>query len=149
MGKKSNFKVKKILIASDHAGYSLKEIIKNKLKKNNLSIIDFGTNNKETSVDYPFFAKKLCKKIDSTTFGILICGSGIGMSIASNRFKNVRSALITSVVASKLSRQHNNANVICIGARLTPKNTAIKSILAFLNTKFEGGRHLRRVKLLG
>lgn len=137
-----------ILIASDHAGYQLKEYIKNFLKKNKIKIKDFGTNKKQTSVDYPFYAKKLSKNINKKNFGILVCGSGIGMSIASNRFKNVRSALIDTIKISKISRKHNNANVICIGSRFINREIAVKCVLAFLTTKFEGGRHSKRVKLL-
>ena len=145
---KHNFLIKNIVIASDHAGFSLKESIKKELKKRNFKILDLGTKNENKSVDYPTYAKKLAKKINSKNYGILVCGSGIGMSIASNRFKNVRSALANSINASKLSRQHNNANVICLGSRVTSKKIATKCVLSFLSTEFEGGRHSRRVKLL-
>ena len=113
-----------------------------------LNILDLGVDNKKVSVDYPIYAKKMSKKINSKNMGILICGSGIGMSIASNRFKNVRSALVNSSILSKLSRKHNNANIICLAARFVSKKVAIQCILSFLTTKFEAGRHLRRVKLL-
>ncbi len=145
---KHNFLIKNIVIASDHAGFSLKESIKKELKKRNFKILDLGTKNENKSVDYPIYAKKLAKKINSKIYGILVCGSGIGMSIASNRFKNVRSALANSINASKLSRQHNNANVICLGSRVTSKKIATQCVLSFLSTEFEGGRHSRRVKLL-
>jgi|TARA_B110000503_G_scaffold68602_1_gene107110 ribose 5-phosphate isomerase B len=145
---KHNFLIKNIVIASDHAGFSLKESIKKELKKRNFKILDLGTKNENKSVDYPIYAKKLAKKINSKNYGILVCGSGIGMSIASNRFKNVRSALANSINASKLSRQHNNANVICLGSRVTSKKIATQCVLSFLSTEFEGGRHSRRVKLL-
>ena len=148
MSKKHSFQVKNILIASDHAGYQLKELIKDKLEKLGLSILDLGTDNKKESVDYPHYAKKLSKKINPKNMGILICGSGIGMSIASNRFKNIRSALVNSSSSSKLSRKHNNANIICLAARFVTKKAAIQCVLSFLTTKFEAGRHLRRVKLL-
>ncbi len=149
MPRKSNFITKDIIIASDHAGFSLKENIITELKKKKFKIKNLGTYNDVNSVDYPIFAKKLCKKINSKNIGILVCGSGIGMSIAANRHKGIRAALVNSVNASKLSRLHNNANVICIGSRLISKKIAIKSIMSFLVTKFEGDRHLRRVKLLG
>ena len=149
MPRKSNFITKNIIIASDHAGFSLKENIITELKKKKFKIKNLGTYNDVNSVDYPIFAKKLCKKINSKNIGILVCGSGIGMSIAANRHKGIRAALVNSVNASKLSRLHNNANVICIGSRLISKKIAIKSIMSFLVTKFEGDRHLRRVKLLG
>ena len=145
---KHNFLIKNIVIASEHAGFSLKESIKKELKKRNFKILDLGTKNENKSVDYPTYAKKLAKKINSKNYGILVCGSGIGMSIASNRFKNVRSALANSINASKLSRQHNNANVICLGSRVTSKKIATQCVLSFLSTEFEGGRHSRRVKLL-
>ena len=145
---KHNFLIKNIVIASDHAGFSLKESIKKELKKRNFKILDLGTKNENKSVDYPMYAKKLAKKINSKNYGILVCGSGIGMSIASNRFRNVRSALTNSIKASKLSRQHNNANVICLGSRMISKKIATQCVLSFLSTEFEGGRHSRRVTLL-
>ena len=109
--------------------------------------MDLGTNN-TNSVDYPDYAHLLSKKIkkNGNVYGILICGSGIGMSIVSNKHKNVRAALCHNVQSAKLSRQHNNANVIAIGARLTKKNVALKCVNAFLTTSFESGRHLHRLK---
>ena len=139
--------MKKIFIASDHAGFNLKhDIIKYFSKK--LKFVDLGTNNSKISVNYPDFAHKLSKKVASNTknIGILICGSGMGMSISANRHKKIRAALCYSVKNAKLSRLHNNANIITLGARLIKKNTAFKCINVFLNTKFEGGRHLKRVK---
>ena len=138
--------MKKIFIASDHAGYNLKKKIISKLSKKE-NIIDLGPNSKN-SVDYPDFAKKLAKNVASTkgSFGILVCGSGMGMAIAANKTKNVRAALCYSIKNTKLSRLHNNANIITLGERLINKNKAISLIKIFLSTKFEGGRHLRRVK---
>ena len=139
--------MKKIFIASDHAGFNLKhDIIKYFSKK--LKFVDLGTKNSKISVNYPDFAHKLSKKVASNTknIGILICGSGMGMSISANRHKKIRAALCYSVKNAKLSRLHNNANIITLGARLIKKNTAFKCINVFLNTKFEGGRHLKRVK---
>ena len=135
--------MKKIFIASDHAGYSLKNSIISKFKKIN----DLGPKSKD-SVDYPDFAKKLSKKVASNkgSFGILICGSGMGMAITANKIKNIRAALCYSAKNTKLSRLHNNANIITLGERLINKNKAISLIKIFLSTKFEGGRHLRRVK---
>ncbi len=135
--------MKHIFIASDHAGYKLKRSIISKIKK----IIDLGPKSTE-SVDYPDYAKKLAKKVASNkgSFGILICGSGMGMSIAANKTKNVRAALCYSAKNTKLSRLHNNANIITLGERLINKNKAINLIKIFLRTKFEGGRHLRRIK---
>ena len=138
--------MKKIFIASDHAGYNLKNSIILKLSKKQ-KIIDLGPS-KDIAVDYPDFAKKLSKKVNSNkgSFGILICGSGMGMAITANKRKNVRAALCYSVKNTKLSRLHNNANIITLGERLINKNKAINLIKVFLRTKFEGGRHLRRVR---
>ena len=138
--------MKKIFIASDHAGYNLKNIIVSKFSKIQ-KIIDLGPNS-NISVDYPDYAKKLSKKVASVkgSFGILVCGSGMGMSIAANKTKNIRAALCYSKKNTKLSRLHNNANIITLGSRLINKNKAISLIKIFLSTKFKGGRHLRRVK---
>ena len=139
--------LKKLYIASDHAGFTLKEFVKKKLSKK-IEFNDQGPHNDEVSVNYPDFAHKLCKKVskNSSNMGILICGSGMGMAMAANRHKKIRAALCYSVENTKLSRLHNNANVITLGARLISKNTAMKCINTFLKTKFEGGRHLKRVK---
>ena len=138
--------MKKIYIASDHAGFKLKSsILSNFAKKK--KIIDLGPKS-NISVDYPDYAKKLSKKIASNkgSLGILICGSGMGMAITANKIKNVRAALCYSNKNTKLSRLHNNANIITLGERLISKNKAINLIKIFLRTKFEGGRHLRRIK---
>jgi len=138
--------LKKIFIASDHAGYQLKNSIVLKFSKIQ-KIIDLGPYSKD-SVDYPDFAKKLSKKVASTkgSFGILVCGSGMGMAIAANKAKNIRAALCYNKKNTKLSRLHNNANIITLGEKLINKNKAFSLIKIFLSTKFEGGRHLRRVK---
>ena len=138
--------MKKIFIASDHAGYRLKEYVISKFSKKT-KLIDLGPKT-DVSVDYPDFAKKLSKKIASKkgSFGILVCGSGTGMAIAANKTKNVRAALCYSIKNTKLSRLHNNANIITLGQRLISKKKAFSLIKIFLSTKFEGGRHLRRVK---
>ena len=139
--------MKKLFISSDHAGYKLKEEIKKKFK-NKYSFLDLGTDNSKVSVNYPDYAHRLCKKVanNSKNIGILVCGSGMGMSMAANRHKKIRAAMCYSVKNSKLSRLHNNANIITLGSRLTKKNTAFKCIDIFINTKFEGGRHNKRVK---
>jgi len=139
--------LKKLFISSDHAGYNLKEQIKKKFK-NKYSFQDLGTYNSKDSVNYPDFAHKLCKKVsnNSKNVGILVCGSGMGMSMAANRHKKIRAAVCYSAKNTKLSRLHNNANIITLGSRLTKKNTAFKCIEVFVNTKFEGGRHNKRVK---
>ena len=134
-----------IILGADHAGFKLKELIKKYLIKRRKKVLDLGTKN-INSVDYPDFAHSLAKKIKNKQFGILVCGSGTGMYMAANRHKNVRAALCYSVKATKLSRLHNNANVMTIGARLTNKNVALKCVDAFIKTNFEGGRHLRRIK---
>ena len=138
--------MKNIFIASDHAGYRLKEYVISKFSKK-AKLIDLGPKT-DDSVDYPDFAKKLSKKISSKkgSFGILVCGSGTGMAIAANKTKNVRAALCYSIKNTKLSRLHNNANIITLGQRLISKKKAFSLIKIFLSTKFEGGRHLRRVK---
>ena len=139
-------RLNKIFISSDHAGFNLKKNIIKKLSKK-LKIIDLGPSSTE-SVDYPDYARKLSKKVasNSRNLGILICGSGMGMAISANKNKKIRAALCYSIKGTKLSRLHNNANIITLGARLINKNKAFNLIRVFLNTKFEGGRHLRRVK---
>ena len=138
---------KKVCIASDHAGFKLKESIKNFLINKNISIIDLGPMN-ENSVDYPDYAKKASNriKLKKSDVGILVCGSGTGMAISANKIKGIRAAVCYNLKSTRLSRQHNNANIISIGSRLTRKNIALKLVSIFLETKFEGGRHLRRVK---
>ena len=139
--------MKKIFISSDHAGYMLKEQIKKRFKKK-YRFQDLGTDSSKKSVNYPDYAHKLCRKVsnNSKNMGILVCGSGMGMSMAANRHKKIRAAVCYSVKNTKLSRLHNNANIITLGSRLTKKNTAFKCIEVFMKTKFEGGRHKKRVK---
>ena len=139
--------MKKIFISSDHAGYKLKEQIKSNFL-NKYKFEDLGTHDQNISVNYPDYAHKLCKKVSksSKNMGILVCGSGMGMSMAANRHKKIRAAVCYSVKNTKLSRLHNNANIITLGSRLTKKNTAFKCIEVFMKTKFEGGRHKKRVK---
>ena len=139
--------MKNIYIASDHAGYNLKEYLKNKFSKK-YDFIDLGTNRASVSVNYAQFAHKLSKKVtkNDKNYGILICGSGLGMSMAANRHKKIRAALCYTVKNTKLSRLHNNANVITLGSRLIKKNLAVKLINVFFKTNFEGGRHKKRVK---
>ena len=137
----------KIFISSDHAGFSLKDQIYKKLKKRNYRITNLGPFN-DKSVDYPIYAKKLANTVsrNKSSFGILVCGSGTGMAMAANKVKNIRAAMCYNAKNTKLSRLHNNANVITVGSRLTSKNLAFKLVNIFLKTKFEGGRHLRRIK---
>ena len=140
-------KMNSIILASDHAGFKLKEEIKKFLIKKRNKVWDLGTKN-TNSVDYPDFAHLLSKKMktNNNKFGILVCGSGIGMDMTANKHKNVRAALCYNIKSTKLSRQHNNANVMAIGARLIKKNIALKCVNTFIKTDFKGGRHLRRVK---
>tara|TARA_B100001123_G_C15204575_1_gene984733 strand:+ start:75 stop:503 length:429 start_codon:yes stop_codon:yes gene_type:complete len=138
--------IKKIVIASDHAGFELKELIKGFLTKRGKMVLDLGTNS-SNSVDYPDFAHQLSKMIKKNNqFGILVCGSGIGMDITANKHKNIRAALCYNLKSTRLSREHNNANVMTIGAKLTKKKLALECVNLFLKTKFLGGRHLRRIK---
>jgi ribose 5-phosphate isomerase B len=147
----SNIKLNKIFktvcIASDHAGFNLKEIIKNHLIDKHVSIYDIGPYN-DQSVDYPDYAKKLANriKLKKSDVGILVCGSGTGMAISANKIKKIRAAVCYNIKSTRLSRQHNNANIIALGSRLTKKKISLKLVEVFLKTKFEGGRHLKRVK---
>ena len=147
----SNIKLNKIFktvcIASDHAGFNLKENIKNYLIDKSVSVFDLGPYN-NNSVDYPKYAKKLGNriKLNKSDVGILVCGSGTGMAISANKIKTIRAAVCYNLRSTRLSRQHNNANIIALGARLTKKKLSFKLVETFLTTKFEGGRHLRRVK---
>ena len=138
---------KKICIASDHAGFDLKEAVKDYLIKKNLSTIDLGPYSVK-AVDYPDYAKRVSRRVKSkkSEVGILICGSGTGMAISANKTKGIRAAVCYDIKSTRLSRLHNNANIISLGSRLTKKNMAFKLITIFLNTEFEGGRHLRRIK---
>ena len=144
---KLNSIFKTVCIASDHAGFNLKEDIKNHLINKNVQIFDLGPYN-DLSVDYPDYAKKLANriKLKKNDVGILVCGSGTGMAISANKIKRTRAAVCYNLKSTRLSRQHNNANIIALGSRLTKKKDVMKLIKIFINTKFQGGRHLRRVK---
>ena len=139
--------MKKIFISSDHAGFKLKEEIKIFLSKKKISFQDLGPLNSKR-VDYPDFAHKVAKKvkIGKNNVGILVCGSGMGMNIAANRHKNIRAAQCFNLKSTKLSRLHNDANIITLGSRLLTKKNATKMVDIFLKTKFEGGRHSKRIK---
>ena len=139
--------MKKIFISSDHAGYKLKEDIKLFLKKKKYTFVDLGPNN-DSRVDYPDYAHLVAKKVKKNKInrGILVCGSGMGMNITANRHKNIRAAQCYNEKSTKLSRLHNDANIITLGSRLLSKKNALNCISIFLKTKFEGGRHLRRIK---
>ena len=141
-------KIKKVYIASDHAGYPLKQVIvKEFLFKKGINFQDLGTNS-EKSVDYPKFAKKLSKKINKTSMGILICGSGIGVSISANRHKHIRATLCHNVNSARMTRKHNDSNVICLQGRPFVKKKIFAMLNAYFDTEFEEGRHTRRVEQL-
>ena len=139
--------MKKIFLSSDHAGYKLKEYIKLHLGKKKINYTDLGPFNSDR-VDYPDYAHKVAKKVKTSKnhIGILICGSGMGMNIAANRHKNIRAAQCFNLISTKLSRLHNDANIITLGSRLLSKNNAVKCVSIFLSTKFDGGRHIKRIK---
>ena len=139
--------MKKIFISSDHAGFGLKEDIKKHLENKKLNFKDLGPFN-DDSVDYPDYAHKLAKKVkvSKNNVGILVCGSGTGMNIAANKHKNIRAAQCFNTKSTKLSRLHNDANIITLGSRLISKKNALKFVSIFLSTNFDGGRHLIRVR---
>ena len=138
----------KVAIGSDHAGYNLKEFIKDSFK---VKWIDVGTTNAKDSVDYPDFGYAVAEAVaeGDAEFGIAICGTGIGISIACNRNPEIRAALCTDSTMARLTRQHNDANVLCMGERLIGTEVALDIVKTFLETEFEGGRHQRRVDKLG
>ena len=138
-----------IVIASDHAGYSLKEAVKKHLEEKNIEYKDMGTNSTE-SVDYPEYAHKLCCEIQEgrAEKGILVCGTGIGMSMVANKHKGIRAACVSDTFSATATRQHNDANVICFGERVVGQGLAFQLVDAFLETEYEGGRHQRRVDLV-
>ena len=139
--------MKTIFISSDHAGFKLKEIIKFYLIEKKIKFQDLGPND-DSRVDYPDYAHKVARKVklNKSNVGILVCGSGTGMNIAANKHKNIRAAQCFNLKSTKLSRLHNDANIITLGSRLITKKNALKFISVFLNTKFDGGRHLKRVR---
>jgi ribose 5-phosphate isomerase B len=137
-------------IAVDHGGWVLKQAIKEEIEAAGREVLDLGTDN-EKSVDYPDFADKLVRAISdgSADRGVLVCGTGIGISISANRHKGIRAAVCYDEETAKLARQHNDANVMCLGGRKTDEPLARRMVSLFLETEFEGGRHARRVKKLG
>lgn len=138
-----------IAIASDHGGFELKEKVKEHLRERNVKFVDLGTNSTE-SVDYPVYGKACAEAVASgkAERGIVICGTGIGISMAANKVKGIRCGLCTSVEMAKLTRQHNNANMLAMGGRILEAETAFAIVDAFLDTEFEGGRHKRRTDML-
>lgn len=140
---------KKIIIGSDHAGFDLKNVIINYLKELKYEVKDIGCYSVE-AVDYPIIAKNLSKQITSGAFskGILICGTGIGMSITANKIKGIRAVVCSDTTSAKYSRKHNDTNVLCFGARIIGESLAKDICHMWLNTEFEGQRHLNRIKLI-
>ncbi len=136
-----------IAIGSDHRGYKYKEKVKEYLRSHNYEVKDFGTDSVE-SVDYPDYAKKAADSVVSgeSEMGVLICGTGIGVSIAANKIKGIRAANVTSEKMAEMSREHNNANIICFGGDIVDIDTVIRCIDIFLKTEFGGGRHIQRVE---
>jgi len=139
--------LKKIFISSDHAGFNLKESIKVFLKIKKYNFIDLGPKN-NNNVDYPDYAHVVAKKVkkNKNYRGILVCGTGMGMNIAANKHRNIRAAQCYNAKSTKLSRLHNDSNIITLGSRLLSKKNALNCVSIFLKTKFEGGRHLKRIK---
>ena len=137
----------KIAIGNDHGGLELANACRDWLNENNFQGIDCGTHTLE-SVHYPVYAKKVVEEIirDRANFGILVCGTGIGISISANKWPEIRCGLCHNETTARLTRQHNDANILALGSRLIKNSTALKLVNIFLSTKFEGGRHLRRVK---
>ncbi len=137
----------KIAIGADHAGYELKELIKAHVTKMNFEVYDMGTCS-TCSVDYPDFAETVASAVSQGLYdrGILICGTGIGMSIVANKFKNIRAALCNDLFTAKMSRLHNDANILCMGSRIIGSGLAIEIVNTWLTTPFEGERHGRRVE---
>lgn len=144
------FVVNKIVISSDHAGIELRRVLSSYLESLGCTVVDCGCDpNGTKSVDYTDYVPEVVRSISDTSFGILICGTGIGMGIAANRHSNIRAALCFSTNFAKLAREHNNANVLCLGARYINQDTAKDVVRVFITTRFLGGRHAVRVQKLG
>lgn len=137
-----------LAIACDHGGYELKETIKAYLKNNEIPFVDFGCDGE--SVNYPDYAHKLCEAIQSGNCyrGILVCGTGIGMSMAANKHSGIRAACCSDTFSARMTRAHNDANVLCLGGRVVGFGLALDIVELFLNTEFEGGRHQARVDMV-
>lgn len=138
-----------IAIGSDHGGYLLKEEIKKHLKEKGYEFKDFGTDS-TASCDYPVYAEKVCRAVQSGECekGILVCGTGIGMSMCANKCKGIRAAVCGDHFSAEFTRKHNNANVLCLGARVIGAGVAMQLVDIFLTTEYEGGRHEKRVEMM-
>lgn len=136
----------KLAIASDHGGFALKELLKNHLEERQAAVTDCGADS-EASCDYPDFAEKACRLVQEgkADFAVLICGTGIGMSMSANKMNGIRAALCGETFSAHFTRAHNDANVLCLGARVTGPGLAEMILDTFLDTPFEGGRHQRRI----
>ena len=141
--------MKKIVLGADHGGYELKDHIKAHLTSLEYEVTDVGTNSAE-SCDYPIYASRLCQIIQAgeAELGILVCGTGIGMSMAANKHRGIRAACCSDTFSARLTRLHNNANVLCLGARVLGAGLALDLVDAFINAEFEGDRHIRRLSLI-
>lgn len=141
--------MKKIVMASDHAGFDLKNTLVEQLKNDGYEVEDAGTYSKD-SCDYPVFAEKACRYMleGKAELCILVCGTGIGMSMAANKVRGVRAACCSDTYSAKYTRLHNDANVLCMGARVVGEGLAYEIAKVFLETEFEGGKHLRRIKMI-
>lgn len=138
--------MKDIYLGSDHAGYDLKQKIKSYLEEKSYKAIDLGVFSVEPPADYPDIAREVAEKVlENQTFGILICGTGIGMCITANRYQGIRAATCYTKELAETARKHNNANILCLGARVMKEEDAIRAVEVFLNTEFEGGRHEKRI----
>ena len=138
----------KILIASDHGGYNLKNDIINHIKEQGYDIEDYGCYGTD-SCDYPIYAKLVAKEVaESGNKGILVCGTGIGMSIAANKVMGIRASHCTDTYSAKMTRKHNDSNILCLGERITGKGLALDIVDVWLNTEFDGGRHQKRIDMI-
>ena len=137
----------KIAVASDHGGFALKELVKKHLEERGAEVLDLGTHSEE-SVDYPIYGKRCAEAVASgeADLGVVCCGTGIGISITANKFKGIRAALVDNIDNAKLTREHNDANVLCMGAKDVDLELAKKIVNVFLSSRFLGGRHERRVE---
>ena len=141
----------KIGLGCDHGGYNLKlEIIKH-LEAKGIECVDYGTNSADESVDYPIYGQKVAEAViaKEVDYGIVCCGTGIGISLAANKVPGIRCAAVSDVFSAKMSKAHNNANMLALGERVLGKGLALELVDAWINTEFEGDRHLRRVNLIG
>lgn len=138
-----------VALGCDHAGFPLKDVVRRYLEAQGLEVLDVGCPS-EASVDYPVFGAEVARRIASgqAERGIIICGSGVGMSMVANRFRGVRAALANDLYTAQMSRRHNDANVLCLGSRIVGPGLALEIVRAFIETPFEGGRHKRRVDMI-